>query len=181
MDDWEVLLKTAGQYYVAGRYSAFAGFSPVAGNLLHHAVEMYLKGGLSKKGCNRATLKKLSHNLERIWERFKKEYPDPTLGNFDQAIPQLDRFEDIRYPGPTLDRGMITVINYPRGVTVHPLDRSRTYELSVATIDEFVAQLFKTLGANPVVFLTRFFLRPIAQEYLKKDNWAGLLPDPGRR
>ena len=107
MDDWTTLFQTAGQYYVAGRYSAFAGFIPVAGNLLHHAVEMYLKGGLSKKGYNRALIKDLGHDLERIWERFKNEYPDPALNTFDQVIPRLDRFEGIRYPGPKLDQGSV--------------------------------------------------------------------------
>ena len=32
------------QYYVAGRYAALVWLIPVAGNLLHHAIEMYLKG-----------------------------------------------------------------------------------------------------------------------------------------
>ena len=35
------------QYYVAGRYAVIVGLIPVAGNLLHHAVEMFLKGGLA--------------------------------------------------------------------------------------------------------------------------------------
>ena len=30
MSEWEEFFKTAGQYYVAGRYSAFAGFIPVS-------------------------------------------------------------------------------------------------------------------------------------------------------
>ena len=47
--EWEEFFRTAGQYYVAGRYAAFAGFIPVTGNLLHHAIELFLKGGLSKK------------------------------------------------------------------------------------------------------------------------------------
>lgn len=173
MNDWETLFQTAGQYYVAGRYSAFAGFIPVTGNLLHHAVEMYLKGGLSKKGADRKALRKLSHNLEQIWERFKSEYPDPVLSNFDRVIPQLDRFEDIRYPGPKLDQGMCAVINIPRAITVHHLGPSPTYELSVQEIDELVAQLFKTISANPVAFLTAYFHQPVALEYLKKDNAAG--------
>jgi hypothetical protein len=29
------VFKTAGKYYVAGRYAAFTGFIPVTGNLLH--------------------------------------------------------------------------------------------------------------------------------------------------
>jgi hypothetical protein len=37
--------KTGCQYYLAGRYAAFAGLNPVTGNLLRHAVENFLKGG----------------------------------------------------------------------------------------------------------------------------------------
>ena len=36
----------ATQYYIAGRLAARAAQAPVYGNLLHHAVEMYLKGAL---------------------------------------------------------------------------------------------------------------------------------------
>src|SRR6202043_1798471 len=35
------------QYYTIGRYSVLAGVNPVAGNLLHHAIEMFLKGALA--------------------------------------------------------------------------------------------------------------------------------------
>ena len=35
------------QYYVAGRFAVIAQFSPVAANLLHHAIEMLLKGELA--------------------------------------------------------------------------------------------------------------------------------------
>ena len=44
----ELFFSSATQYYVSGRYAVFAGLTPVVGNLLHHAVEMYLKGALSK-------------------------------------------------------------------------------------------------------------------------------------
>src|SRR5262245_52228023 len=36
----------ASQYYVVGRFAARAGLNPSCGNLLHHAVEMFLKGAL---------------------------------------------------------------------------------------------------------------------------------------
>jgi hypothetical protein len=53
-------IATGTQYYVAGRYAVIAGLMPVAGNLLHHAIEMCLKGALSKKaGKSLQQLKKL--------------------------------------------------------------------------------------------------------------------------
>ena len=54
-------------YYVAGRYAVFAGLNPTAANLLHHAVEMALKGALAKKGMDLKALKGLSYDLPRIW------------------------------------------------------------------------------------------------------------------
>ena len=38
--------KIATDYYIAGRYAYFSALIPTAGNLLHHAVELYLKGYL---------------------------------------------------------------------------------------------------------------------------------------
>ena len=43
-------LRLALQYYIAGRSAYFALSWPVAGNLLHHAVEMLLKYLLVEKG-----------------------------------------------------------------------------------------------------------------------------------
>jgi hypothetical protein len=55
-------------YYVAGRYAVFAGLNPTAANLLHHAVEMALKGALAKKGMDLKALKKLGGSEGRIWD-----------------------------------------------------------------------------------------------------------------
>src|SRR2546423_12356690 len=47
-----LFISTGMDYYVAGRYAVFAGLNPTAANLLHHAVEMALKGALAKKGMD---------------------------------------------------------------------------------------------------------------------------------
>jgi hypothetical protein len=36
----ERFFSTACDYYIAGRFAAFAGLNPVVGNLLYHAIEM---------------------------------------------------------------------------------------------------------------------------------------------
>jgi len=41
-----LLIRSAIDYYAVGRYAVFAGLNPTAGNLLHHAVEMCLKGAV---------------------------------------------------------------------------------------------------------------------------------------
>jgi hypothetical protein len=70
---WEIFFGNGLQYYAAGRYSFFAGGNYVAGNVLHHAVEMCLKGGLAKTGWSLSKLKKLKHDLPKIWRKFKAE------------------------------------------------------------------------------------------------------------
>ena len=84
-------------YYVAGRYAVFAGFNPTAANLLHHAVEMALKGALAKKGMDLKALKGLSHDLPRIWREFTAQYGIDG-STFDRVIAELQKFESIRYP-----------------------------------------------------------------------------------
>jgi hypothetical protein len=49
------LFLLGSQYYIAGRFLTLAQTIPVAGNLLHHAIEMCLKGALTQ-----------SHTLEKL-------------------------------------------------------------------------------------------------------------------
>jgi len=174
--DWEEFFKTAGQYYVAGRYAALAGFIPTTGNLLHHAVEMYLKGGLSKNGRSLTDLKKLNHNLPNIWTKFKETFNDPALNQFDDVISSLHRFEDIRYPDLIVAKGMLTTIDITRqGRVVQPAGREPRYELCLEEIDELVGQLFTTASANPAAFLSMRFGKAEATHYLKEQNTVGSL------
>jgi len=108
-----LFFSSATQYYVSGRYAVFAGLNPVVGNLLHHAVEMYLKGALSKT-MTLDQLKKLSHNLPKVWECFKAQIADPGLEIFDELISSLHAFEELRYPDSILSRGMMATIGVSR-------------------------------------------------------------------
>lgn len=170
--EWEEFFKTAGQYYVSGRYAAIAGFIPTTGNLLHHAVEMFLKGGLSKKGLSLLELKKLGHHLPNIWAKFKTMFNDPVLNKFDDVISSLHRFEDIRYPDLIVEKGMLAMINITRQqpTPLNPSGPEPTYELCVQDIDELVGQIFTTAGANPTAFLGVRFHKSEAKQYLSEQN-----------
>ncbi len=61
----EFFFSAGTQYYVSGRFAVFAGLPTVSGNLLHRAVEMFLRGGLSTKK-SLVRLKALSHNLPLV-------------------------------------------------------------------------------------------------------------------
>ena len=172
----ELFFSSATQYYVSGRYAVFAGLNPVAGNLLHHAVEMYLKGALSKT-LTLDQLKQLSHNLPTIWERFKAHVVDPGLDAFDALISSLHAFEELRYPDSILSSGMIGTIGVSRmsgASTGSPVRPEPKYELYLEEVDAFVDKIFATVSVNPLFFLAGLSTR--AREYLKEANahgWAG--------
>jgi len=83
------------QYYVAGRYAAFAALNPIVGNLLHHAVEMLIKGALSKSN-SLDDLRRIGHKLPNLWDAFKQRANDVSLARFDAVIDRLDSFEEVR-------------------------------------------------------------------------------------
>jgi len=93
------------QYYVAGRYGVFAALLPVAANLHHHAIELLLKGALSRSMSLKEMKDKLGHKLDRCWEAFKTQAGEKNLNWFDVVIEKLNQFEDIRYPDELLRNG----------------------------------------------------------------------------
>jgi hypothetical protein len=169
-NEWEEFFKSGRQFYVTARFAAFAALVPVTGNLFHEAIEMFLKGGLSKTGHTLVDLKKLGHDLQNLWSLFKAAFSDSALDKFDETIVALQAFEDIRYPHKIVATGMSTAINItrPASPTVHSIGPEPKYDLCVQDVDELVGQLFRTVGANPSAFLR--FSKPDAKKYLEEDN-----------
>lgn len=173
------------QYYVAGRYAAFAGLAPVVGNVLHHAIEHFLKGGLSKTKTL-PELKKLYHNLNNIWAEFKKQVNDPTLDRFDHVIATLHEFEEIRYPNSILDKGMQCTINITKAardaVKSAQLPPSKPalsvppYELCIEEIDELVGAIFVAASRNPKAYFLMVH-KPEARQYLVKENTVATITE----
>lgn len=177
MSDSEVhaFFSTGAQYYVAGRFSAFAGLNPVTGNLLHHAIEMFLKGGLSNTK-SLGELKKLDHKLPKVWSEFKRQCGDADLTSFDQVVAELDKFESIRYPDEVLKNGMSSTIDIVRspqskGGLVAQVPH---YGVCLEEIDELVAAIFQKASRNPKAYLGNMMM-PTAQEFLRRDNKMGSL------
>ncbi len=86
----------AFQYYVAGRFAVSAGLVPVAGNLFHHGIEMFLKGALSKH-WNEKQRRGHLHVLAGLWSAFKDLLAagDHSLASFDPVVEELSKFEEI--------------------------------------------------------------------------------------
>ena len=144
MFDWR-LAQAGSDYYLAARF-AMKAQRFVQGNLFHVAVEMLLKSGLAKKGHTEPELKGWGHSLNKLWQVFKTDYPDPALTRHDAAVSSLDEFEDMRYPphhsfaftlqwdGPT----------YPSQLPAN----TKQYTLLVSDIDALVADILATTGWN---------------------------------
>ncbi len=177
----EEFFSNGRQYYIAGRYAVFAALIPVAGNLLHHAVEHFLKGGLAKTTPLDDMKKKLGHKLPKIWDAFKTQANDPTLARFDDVISTLDEFEELRYPDPNA-KGMQCTFDVTKAGAAavaamvasaaagsFPTSTLPQYSLVLEEIDELVSAIFAAASQNPKFHLGKAY-KPEAREYLVKDN-----------
>jgi hypothetical protein len=162
------------QYYVAGRSAFFAGCNSVAANLLHHAVEMCLKGGLSKAGLTLTELTKLRHHLPKIWKKFKQQTGVTKLNQLDGVVAALHKYEELRYPDTVLQRGMLSgfILHKPTPSTSTQWSgKEPQYELCLEAVDELIEAIFTSASIN----LGFFPLSQEAKEHVNKENlWVHL-------
>jgi hypothetical protein len=158
-------------YYVAGRFAAFSRLFPVAANLLHHAIEMFLKGALVCS-VDLDALKGIGHDLRALWSEFKKHHPSSTESDsFDEAIGELHRFERLRYPDVATVEGMELTFDVFRENRVEASSPGKSlsrYSLVLQDVDALVKFMFQNQGVNP-----RFYLQRISAEalgVLNRDN-----------
>jgi hypothetical protein len=176
-DAVELFFDSGTQYYIAGRFGAHVALTPVAGNLMHHAIEHFLKGGLAKtKSLAELAKKPFGHNLPEIWKAFKAQATDPNLDQFDSIISTLHEFEELRYPDSVMVKGMQCVFNITKaGAAMSSTGATATfplppqYDLVLEEIDELVAAIFAAASLNPKFFFTKAFM-PEAREYIVKNN-----------
>src|SRR4051812_17203361 len=170
-DAWMHLFKVGMQYYIAGRAAARWQLVPIAGNLLHHAIEMLLKGELSKTLRLEDIKKQYGHLLVKTWNAFKATHPGEDLAGFDQLVADLDRFEGIRYPDEYIKSGAVMSLGWG---TLKPAIRQMVgpklpeYYLYVNEVDVLVARLFKVCKINPPAYWGA--LHPEAVRLLQYEN-----------
>jgi hypothetical protein len=147
------------QYYAAGRYGVFVWLHPVAANLLHHAVEMCLKGGLAKWGKGLVELRQLGHSLPEIWKEFKAHADEASLDRLDEAMQALNAFEDLRYPNSVLEGGMQSTFNIRKSdvmpVSSAAASHPKAYDLCLEEVDEILGAVFKAAGINPEFYANK--------------------------
>jgi hypothetical protein len=161
------------QYYVAGRYEVFAGLIPVAANLHHHAIEMLLKGALSKSMSLSDMKTKLGHKLDKCWEAFKTQASDANLDRFDTVVQGLNKFEEIRYPDDLIKNGASMLFDITKaGIAMSSVSGVTVphYTFCLEEIDELVGEIFRIGGRNSDAYLKAMMVRKDAQEYLRRDN-----------
>jgi hypothetical protein len=77
--------RVAMQYYGTGRYAMACNFTPVSSSLLHHAVELCLKGCLAPV-LGVAALRGFSHDIRKLWSRFSENIQKENLVEFYKII-----------------------------------------------------------------------------------------------
>ena len=144
--------RLAGQYLASGRFAALSHCLPVAGNLLHHAIEMFLKCVLVKT-LTLKELKGLGHNLSTLWARFAQLHPNPAHASLDAAVEELERFERLRYPDSVVLEGMQALFSIARAhFSPLPAGPQPPYHLILEDID-FIAKIAaQASGLNRVAF-----------------------------
>jgi hypothetical protein len=174
---YQRLFDTGMQYYTIGRYSVLAGVNPVAGNLLHHAIEMFLKGALAVNAASSPSEvedeikehKGSQHGLDYLWPEFKKTFRSKKLANYDHVIAELKTFEDIRQPARRISQGLTGKISVKRNLLAEESwgRPEPIYELSLQDIDELAGIIFAAAHVNPKYFTSGL---KAARHYLAEGN-----------
>lgn len=149
--------RLAVQYYVTGRWAAINGMIPVLGTLLHHAVEMSLKAALAPSLTMR-DIKRLSHNLPKIWDQFKTHFPNVESSSFDAAVAALQKFEELRYPDSIMAKGAKMQFELFRehvGTDSSQNPDIPSYVLVLEDIDALQELIFEAANINPGWSMTK--------------------------
>jgi len=164
----------ATQYYISGRLAAKCFLVPVYGNLLHHAVEMFLKAVLvGTLSIDEMKNKKYGHDLTALWARFKEEENDTALDRFDQTIKDLHAFDSIRYPDEIIAKGLLSGVGWaPEHATTFSgsMKPPPKYEFTINRVDELVVELLHRADLNPKFFVARFIGYSQTREALTYQN-----------
>jgi len=168
------------QYHVAGRCAVATSLNPVAANLIHHAVEMFLKAGLCAH-TNERQRRDLGHDLSRLMDEFKLHFDSGNLAQFDERLRELQKYEDIRYPEGTMRSGSIGLYLQFGGAPMpkEPVMLSgrsdlQEYRLVMSEIDDIVKAICEAAEFKNLKTLTLMYREP-GKSYLREQNAAASL------
>ena len=146
------LARLAAQYHASGRFAALSHCLPVAGNLLHHSIEMFLKCVLVK-ALTLKELKGLGHNLATLWSHFIQIHPHPTHATLTAAVAELERFERLRYPDSVVLEGMqVSFVISRAQFSALPAGPLPPYHLVLEDCDAIAHRAAQASGLTRVAF-----------------------------
>lgn len=127
------------QYYLAGRVAFIDQLFPVAGNLFHHATEMFLKAALMPGVSPEDLYANYRHRIVDLWNEYIKI--DPKEDKYSSFIAELSKWEELRYP-KRRDDDIVMHFRMDKnksglGFQDLPGRKSSKYELSLEEMDEF--------------------------------------------
>ncbi len=164
------------QYYGAGRFAAASGFIPITASLLHHAVELLLRGCLAQSDCVheiRRYRRTYSHGLSDLWAEFRSRQRDAALDEFNELVEGLHEFEDIRYPENLIANGAVIELGFAEAIAPRlpdtPVRPEPRFLLLVPRVDKLVRRLFEIAGYNPQ-FFDHYWHQTHAQRYFEHMN-----------
>jgi hypothetical protein len=148
---------------------------PVAGNLFHHAVELFLKAAISHRvPIKRLASRSLGHNLEALWCEFKVEHTKAEDSLFP-VVETLNRFEDIRYPGAGEVQGPqlhLAIFRHPEGKS---MGAPGAYALVLEDVDRLVQHIAMAIQLNGFIKMAVEQLPSVSRQALTERNRYPLL------
>jgi hypothetical protein len=147
---------------------------PVAGNLFHHAVELFLKAAMSHRvPVRRLASRNLGHDLEALWGEFKVEHPKADESLLP-IVETLNRFEDIRYPVA----GEVQCPQLHLAVFRHPEGKSMgapgAYALVLEDVDRLVQYIVSKIQFNKLIKMNVEQLPAVSRQALSERNLYAL-------
>ena len=150
----DAFLVIASQYFAHARYSSQAFYLPVSATLFHHAIEMLLKGYLSKQKSS-AELRSAGHSLTELWNLFNQFVADKGLSRFDGTIKELDKVELLRYPDSIVDERYVLHVSLGKPVTplAFPgMEKVPNYYVDVSDLEDIAEAIYKACVVSPVPY-----------------------------
>jgi hypothetical protein len=160
--------RLAIEYYGIGRFAALTHSTVVAGNLLHHAVEMILKAALAPHLSLRQ-LRDLGHSLSALWARFESARRDLAGPEHCRTIVRLDAFERLRYPDIALRDGyeIQIVVSGEPAVSTDGTASASSYNLVLSDVDALFRALLEAASINAQALVPS---SPERIDWIKRSN-----------
>lgn len=104
-----LFLLRADEFYLLTRFCNRAFLQYMTYRIAHHALEYYLKAGLSTY-LSTDDMKKFGHDIESLWKEYEPHFSGAEVDV--RIISHINRFETMRYPGGSKFIGSLWGVSY---------------------------------------------------------------------